>query len=120
MSNEMTRVVVYRLGEGYPTTREGEPLYSWPYTVHYAPGCEEGSFFLASGDARNGNGTFLRPEQVLEPQWRGELRVAGAEWLVPLLERMAQGEQVESSEVLAAYQMVHGEPAVREEWTVRR
>lgn len=112
------QIEAYKLGEGYPKTQAGKTLYGLPYTVHYTPGSHSGEFYLASGDARNGNGTFLKATQVLSPTWRADLQTAGGAWLLPLIERMAQGEKVASSEVLSLYQQVHGKPPVREEWRV--
>lgn len=63
-----TNLLVYKLGEGYPTTQGGKPLYSYPYTVHYAPDHDDRPFYLGSGDARNGNGTFLSAADVLRPE----------------------------------------------------
>ncbi len=54
MPSKPQRILAYKLGEGYGTTSEGKPLYSWPYTVHYTLGYELGGFYLAEGDARNG------------------------------------------------------------------
>lgn len=107
---------VYKLGEGYAITSEGEPLYSVTFTIHYTPGFEGGNFYMASGDARNGNGTFLHPHQILEPHWRRDLLASGAEWLLPLLERMAQGEDITDVGVLTLYQKVHGKQPAHEEW----
>jgi hypothetical protein len=116
MPDHTSKLLVYHLGTGYGTTREGKPLYSWPYSVDYTPGCPQGEFFLSEGDARNGNGAFFPAASVLGPEWRGHLETAGALWLVPLLERMARGEDVSRSEVLDAYRHVHGKPPPEEEW----
>ena len=119
MPNDAPKLPVYRLGEGYPITQEGKPLYSWPYTVDYAPGHPSGDFYLGEGDARNGQGSFLHAGQVLQPQWRRHLETAGVPWLLPLLERMARGEAVSPAEFLDAYRSVHGNPPPAEEWPLR-
>ncbi len=110
MTNDATEQPVYRLGDGCPTRADGTPLYSWPLRVDYAPGHPSGDFYLAEGDARNGNGGFFRAADVLQEHWRGHLETTGTLWLVPLLERMARGEAVAPAEVLGAYARVHGAP----------
>lgn len=110
MMKVKAKVLIYHLGTGYHTSREGKPLYSWPYNVDYAPGYERGEWYMSEGDVRNGNGEFFSAYQVLQIQWRGHLDTAGVLWLVPLLERMASGEAVSQREVLEAYQQVHGKP----------
>lgn len=93
-------------------------MYSWPYRVHYTPGYPTGDFCLSSGDARNGNGSFITARVALEPQWRSDIDTAGALWLVPLLERMADGDDVPEAEILAAYHQVHGQQPLLEHWRV--
>ena len=119
MANDMPKMQVYRLGQGYATTLEGKPLYSWPFTVDYAPDNPGGDFYLAEGDARNGNGGFFRAIEVLKPHWRDHLERAGVLWLIPLLERMARGEDVPSSDVLDVYRQEHGRLPTSEEWPIR-
>jgi hypothetical protein len=119
MSADTTKLLVYKLGEGYPSTNEGKPLYAWPYTLYYAPDYPGGPFYLGAGDARNGNGTFLSAVEALRPEWREDLRIAEGEWLLPLLQRLAEGEDVACSEVLEAYRQVHGKAPSREEWVLR-
>lgn len=116
MPDHTSKLLIYHLGIGYGTTRDGKPLRSWPYGVDYAPGCPRGEFFLSEGDARNGNGAFFAAADVLNPQWRAHLETAGVLWLLPLLERMISGEAVPDSEVLDAYRQVHGNPPPSEEW----
>lgn len=118
MPHEAHRVQAYLLAQGYMMGLDGKPIYSWPYRVHFTPGYKPGDFCLSSGDARNGNGSFMSAATALETQWRGDLESAGALWLVPLLERMAGGEEVPASEVFAAYKKVHGKKPRLEEWQV--
>lgn len=115
MTDDRTKLRVYALGEGYHTKRDGTPLYSWPFSVDYAPGHPAGEFYLAEGDARNGNGGFCRAHEALQIHGRGHLETTGTLWLVPLLERMARGEAVAPAEVLDAYAQIHGGPPPSQE-----
>ena len=108
---------VYKLGEGYPVTPEGKRLYSYPYTVYYTPDADY-PFYMGSGDARNGNGSFLSAKDMLRPEWQSDLQRAEAEWLIPLLERFAQGENITSAEILETYRQVHGKLPPHEDWTL--
>ena len=116
--SKLSRVTVYELGTGYPITKEGKPLLSWPYIVYYAPGHKTGDFYVGDGDARNGGGTFINARDLLAIEWKGHLNIAGASWLVPILERIAGGETTEPSMVFAAYKQVHGKTPPIEEWNI--
>ena len=100
------------------TNRDGEPIYSWPYEISYAPAYRPREFYLAEGDARNGNGGFFPAATVLEPQWRSHLKITDALWLLPILERMARGEIVAPEEILRAYEQEYGHAATSEEQTL--
>lgn len=115
MSNQRSIFLVYKLGEGYPI-HNGQPLYAWPYRVDYLPDYPNGVFYLSEGDTRNGNGSFFAAHQVLGSRWRDHVATAGVLWLVPLLERIAHGEDVDREEILKAYQQVHGTLPPTETW----
>ena len=109
-----TKTTFYELGRGFPIY-EDKPLYSWPYEVSYVPSREPRAWYFAEGDTRNGNGGFLTPREVIEPQWRAHLEHTQTLWLLPLLARTASGEVVTPQEIFAAYHAIHGENPPREE-----
>jgi hypothetical protein len=115
-ANERTWARTYRFGEGHPTLPDGRKAYAVPYTVHYTPESRYGDFYLGEGDTRNGNGTFLRAADLLKPQWRRHLEIAGVVWLIPWLEKIASGNAVLPDELLEAYHAATGEPAPVEHW----
>ena len=87
------------------------------YAVDYAPNNKSGEFYLSSGDARNGNGTYLTAREALGITWRGDLNAAGALWLLPILERIAGGETLSPEQVFHAYRAQHGGQSPKsEEW----
>lgn len=49
-------------------------------------------------------------QELLSDAWRNHLKLCGALWLVPLLERFASGEAIETEAVLHAYAQQHGHP----------
>jgi len=103
-------MTVYNLAKG--------GTYSWPYTVDYAPDYQGGKFYLGSGDSRNGGGTFVSARDALEPQWRSDLEEAGALWIVPIWERMTEGEPIGRAQILEMFRLRHGHEALGEEWPV--
>lgn len=119
MPRKTTKVLVYTLGQGFATGLDGTPLRMLPCAVYYTPGYAGGEFYLSEGDGRNGGGSFLDAADVLQPPWRKLVSDAGAQWLAPLLERMAHGEEVSESEILNAYRQIHGKRPATEEWDLQ-
>ena len=115
---ERRQVLFYHLGTDHMTNAAGQPNYSWPYEISYAPDYKPREFYLAEGDARNGNGGFFPAATVLEAQWRSHLKITGALWLLPILEHMARGELVAPDEILLAYEAEHGHAAPNAEQTL--
>jgi hypothetical protein len=74
-----------------------------PYRVNYTPNRERGSFQLVEGAMHTEYGTQLSASEILnEESWQDHLHRADAEWLLPLLQRIADGETVTTAEILAA------------------
>ena len=115
---EHPKTVFYTLGKGYMTNRDGEPLYSWPYEISYAPDYKPREFFMAEGDARNGNGNFFNAATLLETKWRSHLEITQTLWLLTILERLARGETVAPDEILRAYEEEQGHAATGAEQTL--
>lgn len=109
------KITAYLIGEDYMRGSDGVPHHSWPYRLHYTPG-HRGDFHFYEGDVRNGFGGFLSAHEALEISGISNLKKANAEWLIPLLERMASGQAVAAEEIFAAYKEAHGRRPRREEW----
>jgi len=74
-----------------------------PYRVNYTPNRERGRFQLVEGTIHTEYGTQLSASGILsEENWQDLLHRADAEWLLPLLHRIADGETVTTAEILAA------------------
>jgi hypothetical protein len=67
---------------------------------------------LASGRAPgyHAHGAECSVQELLSDRWRNHLRICGALWLVPLLERFAAGERLTTNAVLDSYEQQHGHP----------
>lgn len=75
-----------------------------PYRVVYTPDEDLGDFQLVEGGMHSEYATFVSASDILASErWREHLRRADAEWLIPYLERMADGEDVPTAEILRAY-----------------
>lgn len=118
-TEKMETLQVYKLGEGCPRTPEGKPIHGYESVLYYAPSRKESPFYLASGGAHYGNGTFLTASELLQPQWQSDLHIVSGEWLLPLVERLAQGEILAASEVLELHKQHHGTLPEQSEWTLR-
>lgn len=99
----------YHLGEGHKVLVEATGT-TWPYFVDYSPDHPYGAWILAEGVGHGAAGGHFTPAEILTPQWREHLEITGTLWLIPIWERIAQGETVATNEVLAAYTHVHGKP----------
>lgn len=74
-----------------------------PYRVVYTPGSRFGPVQLVEGSMQSEYAASVEPATVLaDDRWREHLRHADAEWLVPFLERMADGETFTGRELLWA------------------
>lgn len=62
-----------------------------------------------AGAQSSGTSLRLRPRDVLEvPRYRAQLLQAKAEWLIPWLQRLADGDEVPLQEILNAYRARYG------------
>lgn len=76
--------------------------YPWPYEVSlcFTPvACPVG---FAEGVGHGAAGGVFTAQEALQPQWREHLAAAKGEWLLPYIERLANGERLDESSLLAA------------------
>ena len=67
-------------------------------------------FGVWQGPGYHADGAECSVHELLSDTWRNHLRLCGALWLVPLLERFAAGEAITTEAVLQAYEQQHGQP----------
>lgn len=105
----------YVLGEGtIPLEGHGFP---WPYGVGYDPFDSERPFILWEGVAHGAVGGSFTAKQVLDDSFSDHRRASGTEWILPLLQRVAGGEQVSVEEILKAYRAHHGAEPARKDYS---
>ena len=77
-------------------------------------------FVVWQGPGYHAHGAKCSVQELLSDSWRNHLRLCGALWLVPLLERFAAGEEITTKAVLDAYEQKHGQPPPFRDATDRR
>jgi len=96
-------VRVYELAKKkFPDYDEWGVWYSIKPVVH--------PFGVWQGPGHHAHGTECSVQELLSDRWRNHLTLCGALWLVPLLERFAEGEAVTTKAVLDAYEQKHRHP----------
>ena len=76
--------------------------------VNYVTNGSSHEFWVWQGVAHGATGSRCSVQELLSDAWRNHLKLCGALWLVPLLERFAAGEAIETKAVLDAYEQQHG------------
>ena len=79
-------------GVDYSTASKSHPFYIWQ---HHWP---------------ESYGSRCSVQELLSDRWRDHLRLCGALWLVPVLERFAADEAITPEVVVHAYEQRHGQP----------
>lgn len=83
--------------------------------VNYVTNASSHEFWVWQGVGHGASGYRCSVLELLSDAWRNHLRLCGALWLVPLLERFAAGEAIATETVLQAYEQQHGyQPAARD------
>lgn len=102
----------------YYTLAKGEEItsyssgYPWPYEVSICFDQVPFPVVIAEGVAHGAASTRLTAMDALKGHWQTHFAKSKGEWLVPILRRMAAGENVSAEEPVAAYKTIHGqEPA---------
>ncbi len=78
------------------------------WCVSYVTNTRSHKFEVGVGVAHGSAGYQPSVKELLSDAWRNHLRLCGALWLVPLLERFAAGEAITTEAVLHSYEQEHG------------
>jgi len=91
------------------------PEVTMPVGVAYCPEKKE-SVFLWTGRGNSNVGGCFSPTEIMNQLEKREehFRLAGAEWFVPYIDRMAQGEEVLIGDIQDAYRSIHGKELPKE------
>ena len=102
------RTRIYELGK--------KRFQDWEeWGVGYSADPEFHPFFVWEDNGLEHYGATCTAQELLSDKWRNHLRLCGALWLIPLLERFAAGELITTESILSAYEEEHAHPApVRE------
>jgi hypothetical protein len=67
---------------------------------------------VAEGVAHGAVATTLTTSDALHDRWRAHFKKSKGEWLIPIISRMASGENVRADEAIELYKTLHqDEPA---------
>ena len=100
--------VYYLIGNNFWREPYGEHIY-------YLPDRETKPIFTECSVPHMAAGGFLTPQEALDSKWADLFRDANAEWFLPFLRRMADGERVGLEEIQSRHQTVRGTPLLRVE-----
>ena len=92
--------------------------YPWPYEVSV---CFDGVRYpvvIAEGVAHGAASITLSAADALKDQWQGHFTKSKGEWLLPIIQRMASGENVAADDALATYQKMHKQEPVSYEASI--
>lgn len=103
----------YILGEG--SAADNDPKYreGYPFVVWYFPNECPHPFMMGEGAGHAANSGFFPAEELVGEKWREHFRRADCLWLLPLLQRIAAGEELPPDEILNACQAHSGRPPER-------
>jgi hypothetical protein len=93
----------YEIGEGSLPDRPG-----WHYGVGYEPSSIDRPIALWEGAGMMASGGSFSAVDALGPQFEENFRIADAEWFLPFVRRLANGELLDLDEVLEAFRERHG------------
>ena len=82
---------------------------AWDCGVDFRPDYQPGGLITFwEGHASGADGGSYDFATALHPRFRKDFRRAGADWFIPILERLARGEVVEIAEIDAACRAATG------------
>jgi hypothetical protein len=98
---------LYRLGRGTrPLASAGG--FAWPCGADWDADAAQRPLWLWEGVAHGQAAANLSPAEALRPAWREHLAACDAMWLLPLLQRMADGEPVAWADVACTHAAARG------------
>ena len=79
----------------------------WPYEVSVCFDKVPYPIVVSEGVAHGAATTTLTAIDALQDQWQAHFAKSEAEWLLPIIRRMASGEIVAAEEAVSVYRTVH-------------
>jgi hypothetical protein len=100
-----------------PTAEEEARGWRWRYRTDLAVAGVDSRVAISETAPRENHGGALRLHELLDTDtWDEHLQRAGATWLLPVLRRLADGEDVGQAEVHALFRDRHGREPECYEW----
>jgi hypothetical protein len=92
----------------YGTRFRNPNVPDWPYVVAISFDTSQTPIDLSERTGFCSSGCTIFAAEALDPKWCEHFENANGSWLIPYVERMANGESVSLEEVSAKYQSIHG------------
>lgn len=92
--------------------------YPWPYEVSVCFERVRYPVVIAEGVAHGAAAITLTATDALKHQWQAHFAKSKGEWLLPIIRRIASGENVAADEVLVAYKKMHKQEPVSYEASI--
>jgi hypothetical protein len=92
----------------------GQPI--WRHTIALCLEGIEHPVAFSEDIGHGGTGACFTASTALTGDWRKHYEIAGGQWLLPYVEKLARGEAVHESDVLAHYQVLHSHLPVHYDW----
>lgn len=103
-----------RLASNWLDRDEGD-AFTWPYWIDVSVSAPEPKVAVSEGVAHGSAGGRFDPAFVLN-RFRDEVSRADGDWLLPYIERLAQGEVVTEAELQSRFAERHGREPESYDW----
>lgn len=82
--------------------------FPWPYEVALCFDEVASPVALSEGVGHGAAGGLFTAAEALKESWVKHIQFANGEWLVPVIEKLAQGAEIDSAAVIQSYITAHG------------
>lgn len=82
--------------------------YPWPYDIDICFDPVPHPVALSEGVGHGAAGCAVSAAEALQSKWREHFDITHAHWLIPYIEKLAQGIPLPKDEMMARFENVHG------------
>jgi hypothetical protein len=86
--------------------------FPWPYEVSVCFDPVRYPIVMTEGVAHGAAATTLTAVDALQDRWQQHFAKSKGAWLVPIISRMAAGENVAADEAVSAYKAIHNQDPI--------
>ncbi|MEF9416633.1 hypothetical protein ABXT21_19685 [Ralstonia sp. SM1864_UCD524_TZ4] len=82
--------------------------YPWPYDIDVCFDPVPHPIVFSEGIGHGSAGCAVSAEEALESKWNEHFEATRAHWLIPYIERLAQGIPLPKDELIMRFEEMHG------------